>query len=219
VIVLDTRGGRIVRTVPVGPQPGAIAVDDRTGRAFVLNPLQATVAVFATHSGTLLRTVSGGAGPHALAVDARRGRVFVATGSDLEALDAATGVRLSAVALGGYPGGVTVAERSDRVYIPVVPAFDAHGPLGLGHVSVLDARTGALVDTLPAGVGPLTVAVDERARRVLIVNSSGDMPVSDPWSWLPAPLQRALPFLPAPGPRTRRVPSSVTVLDLLAMTG
>jgi DNA-binding beta-propeller fold protein YncE len=37
VSVLDARTGRALRIIPIGVAPRAIAVDERTGRAFVLN--------------------------------------------------------------------------------------------------------------------------------------------------------------------------------------
>jgi DNA-binding beta-propeller fold protein YncE len=43
VAVLDARGGAVLRTVVVGTYPTAIAVDERAGRAFVVNASGTTV--------------------------------------------------------------------------------------------------------------------------------------------------------------------------------
>src|SRR5437763_16626290 len=69
VRVVDTRHGRVLRTVGVGLSPGAVAVDERTGRVFVANDGERSVSVLDTYSDTVLRTVRVGFGPLAMVTD------------------------------------------------------------------------------------------------------------------------------------------------------
>jgi DNA-binding beta-propeller fold protein YncE len=82
VSVLDTRHGAVARSVMVGHAPAALAINARTGRAFVANGGDNTVSMLDTRDGTLLHTgaLDHGAIPltmthAALAVDAARANV------------------------------------------------------------------------------------------------------------------------------------------------
>src|SRR5690349_730749 len=66
----------VLRTIAVGQSPAALAVDERTGRAFVVNSGDNTVSVLDTRTATLLRTIGVGWAPLTIAVDERAGRVF-----------------------------------------------------------------------------------------------------------------------------------------------
>jgi hypothetical protein len=83
----------------------------------------------------------------------------------------------------------------------------------INHVSILDARTGALLRTLPVGVAANGMAVDERNGRVCVINGPSYVIVPDSWAWLPAWLRRRLPFLPPPERHSRPVPGGVTMID------
>jgi len=77
VSVLDRRSGRLVATVSVGGPPTALALDERTRRAFVARGDGETVSVLDARSGVIQRVVRVGPGPQAVAVDEAHGRVFV----------------------------------------------------------------------------------------------------------------------------------------------
>jgi len=82
-------------------------------------------------------------------------------------------------------------------------------------VSVLDARSGAILHTIHVGPEPVAALVDERAGHALVISlGGGTEQAPDPWAWVPSWLRRRLPVLPqrAPGPRT--VPASVTMIDV-----
>ncbi len=79
---LDIRTGTLLRTVPAGTEPDDVAVDEQTGRVFVLNSYahnggQGTVTVLNAQSGKIVRTTQVGDLPTALALDVSAGRVFV----------------------------------------------------------------------------------------------------------------------------------------------
>ena len=109
---------------------------------------------------------------------------------------------------------MAVDARHAHLLVTNVGAMDRMGtPLGPGRVSVLDTRSGAVRRTVPVGIAPGDVAVDERAGRALVLNLGGTVHVTDVWTWLPSWLRWWLPFLPRQAPGARTVGGSVTVLD------
>jgi YVTN family beta-propeller protein len=161
----------------------------------------------------------------ALAVDEQTGRVFVANGNvsaldgGLSILDAASGRLLRSVTVGMLPTAVAVDERSGRVFVANKGPVDSNlVPLGNGTVTVLDARSGAVLRTVPVGTYPTAITVDERAGRAFVVNASGtSVRASQGWweravQWLqPA----RLPWLPRPATPSliRSATGSVSMLD------
>jgi len=87
--VLDSRSGRVLRTLSVGGRLGGAVVDSGAGRLVVTiggAPTQAgtlagpgLVGVLDGRSGALLRTIRVGSGPRAVAVDERTGHAVVVT--------------------------------------------------------------------------------------------------------------------------------------------
>jgi YVTN family beta-propeller protein len=55
-----------------------VALDERSGRAFVLDHQANTVRILDAETATPLRAIAAGAYPSLVALDARRGHVFVA---------------------------------------------------------------------------------------------------------------------------------------------
>ena len=157
----DTATGRLAhRTVLNAPMlvPGRIAVDEPTGRAFVLasiqfanpfrtlTPRRGYVFVLATRSGALLRTVSLGGEPSDVAIDTATSRVFVAD------------------------------RGPERFYQKMLVGGGGLGmflPVGVGALRTLDARTGAPLYTAPLGIAPGSIAVDERRGLVYVTHAGG----------------------------------------------
>ena len=165
-----------VRTVPVGAIPILAAVDEQTGRAFVVDwagpAAPASVSVLDTATGTLLRTVAIGINPRAAAVDRRAGRVFVlnegaypAPGhGSISVLDALIGQVLRTVTIGAFPplqGGVVVDEASGRAF---TISSAAHG----GLVSVIDSRSGRVARRVRVAGEPTALGVDLSAGHVFV---------------------------------------------------
>jgi len=173
-----------VRTIPVGQDPSAIAVDEATSRAFVINGGNPTtgignVSVLDTRTGTLLRNIGVGVVPIALAADGSTGHVFVINSyihaggqGTVSVLDARTGQVMLTEPVGDVPYAVAVNERAGRAF--VLNANDSG-------VSVLDTTTGrrvGIIHTSPNGgplLGPNVLAVDARRGRLLSIspNPSG----------------------------------------------
>lgn len=217
VRTLDATTGRLLRTTPVGAGPTIMAIARRGGRVFVFNG--GAVSVLDATSGRLLHTIPTTLTSTfaALVADEPSGRVFLAderTGA-ISMLDATSGriLRTVAVAPNIADGGIAVDRGSGRIVVVSGGALDHSGNFtGLGSASVLDGRSGAVVKTVPVGVNPDQVFIDETMGRAAVVNAGGPATLSDSWDWLPSWLRRLIPFVPPPPPR--RVFSSVSVFDL-----
>jgi DNA-binding beta-propeller fold protein YncE len=172
----DAGGVLPVRTVPVGASPILAAVDEQTGRAFVVDwagtTAPASVSVLDTATGTLLRTVAIGINPRAIAVDRRAGRVFVLNDGaypapghgSISVLDALSGQVLHTVAIGAFPplqGGVVVDEVRGRAF---AINSTAHG----GRVTVIASRSGRVARRVRVTGEPTALGVDLSAGHVFV---------------------------------------------------
>ncbi len=170
-VVLDARSGAIsARFVADGER---LAMDDRSGHVFVLTNdsfsflfrgTGASVRMLDGH-GTM-RWISPVGAPHDVAVDGQTNRVFVTGSAGTTVLDARDGrpVRVDVgVGLSNGAGGaeVVVDEPLGRVLI-----LDPNGA-----VTLLDARSGAVVRQVGAPVGAFTtqVAVSSNGQRAYIL--------------------------------------------------
>ncbi len=171
---LTTPPSPILRTVPVGAWPSAIAVDASTRRAFVVNARDASVSVLDAQSGAVLRTVALAPADRPftyagiIGVDAPAGHVFVdardETGQGyVSMLDARTGARLRTVRVGLQPFGLAVDAATARVFV-------ANGQSGT--ISILDSHSGAVVATTPVEGRPTWLVAAPGATRIL-VNATG----------------------------------------------
>jgi DNA-binding beta-propeller fold protein YncE len=99
----DVSKGRKLRTVAVGKNPRAIAIDERRGRVFVVtagdaDPVRSciptehgAVSVLDARTGRVLRIIPIGVAPTAIAVDERTGRAFVLNAGGAMSIRAADG--------------------------------------------------------------------------------------------------------------------------------
>ena len=167
VSLLDAVRGRVLHTVALGSWLPRVAVDGRSGRAFVSLPNRNAVAVLALGSGRLLGMTRVGANPWMPVVDERNGRAFVANydGGSVSVLDSRSGRLVRTVAVGGTPGMPLIDARAGRVVVQ-----DEWS----GRVHLLDTWSGVVVRTLALGpdAGPLSVdkalALDQGRGRIVI---------------------------------------------------
>jgi YVTN family beta-propeller protein len=132
VSVLDERTSAVVHTVLVGPNPGTLAVDERTGYIVVANPDDNSVSMVDAGSGHIVRTTPLGLPPRAIAVDQRRGRVVVLTSEEFVpaapagqvlVLDGRTGRRLHTVAVGANASALALDERTGQVFATAMNVY------------------------------------------------------------------------------------------------
>ncbi len=175
----------VARAMTLDGNPVALALDSRTGRAFVAlagagSGAHGRVFVLDSKTGALWRTITVGHALSALAVDERAGRVFVADDLDpagsysgragaLYAIDERGGrvdhvltldARASALALDGRTGHVLTVTRDSA----------AGGASFGGGVAVRDAATGTILHSGVAGMFPTAIAVDAGTARAFVSN-------------------------------------------------
>jgi len=196
--VIDPRTGQTVRTItlPGGGQGfgfGALAVDARAGRLVVVRMFfsgvgapPTTVDVVTLGTGQLLRHIplpGSRLGPSpALLIDGPRARAFVVTGAGVAVLDVRRGALLGVTPMGSGVGTLVEDERAGHVFTTTLgsmrlvttrtPSGTVHTqvPAGWGSLRMLDARSGALLRTVPIGPATTGVAVDARRGRVYVLN-------------------------------------------------
>ena len=131
-------------------------------------------------------------------------------------LDAAGGHLLRTIQVGPHPSAVAVDERRNRLFVTAWgPTHEPGFPTGVGKVSVFDLRSGTLRRTIPVGVAPQDVVVDEQSGHAFVVNQGGLVYVPGGWAerWMER-VRPWLPWLPQWAHPAQRVPSSVSMLDL-----
>jgi DNA-binding beta-propeller fold protein YncE len=175
VQMLSARSGALLRTVTVSTGPSQIAVDDTTGRVFILSiggPLQGpgVVTVLDTRTGALLQTIRvsdsfswGGQ----MVIAQRAGRVFLVPGyygsQRVFALDAATGAQLYTLPFTGTP---LVDERSNRLLLLPPGSLS---PFTSDTVRLVDAVTGRLVGSTTIGYCfPATAVLSGQAQTAFL---------------------------------------------------
>ena len=136
----------VIRTIPLGSTPLGLAVDAATGRAFVVSNTDGTVAVIDVKAGRLLRTVLVGDGPTGVAVDERDGRVVVSNTN------------------------TDVTQQTGQFFL-LRSQWS-----GLSSLSLLDARTGRLVRSIPASASLAGSVADARQRRLLVATDDDPQP-------------------------------------------
>jgi len=153
ISVLDARTGRVVHTTALGHVAFRMAVDGRARRLFVSNDINGGLDVLDTRTGRRLGIVPVGL-EAGVVVDERTGRAFVSEWqtNKVATLDARTGRILRKTPTGVGPGVGVVDERTGRVFV----SYDG-GSRGAPGISVLDARSGALVGTIGGLAGQLFV--------------------------------------------------------------
>src|SRR5207248_6870651 len=110
-------------------------------------------------------------------------------------------------------------ERTGRVLVAVKGVFVPSWPnpqalplfTGAGSIEVLDGTSGDVLSTVHLGLTPVSVTLDTRTGRAVVVDGGGTRRLPDPWSWVPSWARPWIPFLPPARTHTRTVPASVSV--------
>ncbi len=72
---------------------------------------------------------------------------------------------VATVAVGDFPTGVAVNEKTNRIYV---------ANAGSDTVSVIDGATNTMISTIAVGDGPFGVAVNEKTNRIYVANAGSD---------------------------------------------
>jgi len=170
VYELDARGGQTVRKTT--RYRAVLGSDRKTGHTFVVTGKDILMgdARDGRAARTILRGVDPLSEPSTAVVDEVTGRLFVAdyARARVNVIDTRTGALVGTVAVGAHPLRLSVDPRTARVFVLNQGSTDgADRPIGAGSVSMLDARTGTLLRTVPLDVNATAMTLDERRGRVL----------------------------------------------------
>lgn len=171
VSVIDTATRTVTHTVTVGSGPMDVAVADTPvgTRAFVSNEFRASVTVLRTDTSEVVATIAVPNWPEDLAVGAD-GFVYVAHWSNtpLSRIDPDS---LDVTALTGPQRpcqGIAAHPVEAEAYVAYVANLDGNS------VSVIDAASRAVVNTLPAGAGTCDSAVSPDGGTLYVANAFDD---------------------------------------------
>ncbi len=169
VYLIDEARARVAHVIQLGQGAGLVAVDARSGRAFVANPVSNTVGVIDMASGRLLRTVAVGVTPVGLGVSPATRRVLVTNAADgtITLLDSRSGTPLRAVAVGADPSGVIVAEHAGLAAIPTAEGL-----------AVVDTASGALLRRIAILNGAAAVALDDWSAQAVVASAGASVGAS-----------------------------------------
>lgn len=175
---------RMASAVPVAPagyqsacNADHIAVDETANHVFVVNAViyvdngpAPFVAMLDARTGALVHKTLLPAAAARIVVFPRLHHAFVAstTGASLWMLDTRTGAILRTVPIGrGSAWHSLAADRvADRLFV-------GSSTVGMGGVTVVDARDGHIQRMIPTGQEPLHIAVDGTRRRLFTLIDSG----------------------------------------------
>jgi uncharacterized protein len=162
----------VSENVGAGQQPVAVAVNENTGRVYIVNHDSASVTVIDGKTRSAIATVSTGRGPEGIAVNPLTDRVYVANAGDssVTVIDGATSMVVATVPTGSYCQAVAVNPATNKIY---VANNYAHS------VTVIDGVTNETT-TVRAGQGPRGIVVNPVTNKVYTVNyGSKDATVID----------------------------------------
>jgi YVTN family beta-propeller protein len=150
------------QNITTGRQPMAIAVNEATNKAYIVNHNSASITVLdgATHLASA--TIKVGSGPEAVAVNPQTNRVYVANSgeSSVTVIDGANGAVLATVRTGSNCNAIAVNPATNKIYTTN----------NFGHsVTVIDGATNE-PSTFRIGQGPRGIAVNPVTNKVYTAN-------------------------------------------------
>ncbi|MBE1548850.1 YVTN family beta-propeller protein [Mycobacterium sp. OAS707] len=159
--------------IPVGDRPFHMAV--LGADLYVANNQDGTVSVIDTIEGVVVRTIEVGGHPYTVA--GALGQAFVTDysfygGESTHSVSviAARGDLIGIAPAGYYPTGVAVSPDDRRIYVANNEgSYNTSHP---GTTTVINATTGAVMDTLP--VGGCAVAVSDNGDHVYVASQGYD---------------------------------------------
>jgi len=178
VVILISAATQSPSTSPieVAANPIALAVDGQRGRAIIVsNPnvvgAAGTASVIDVRRKALVRVTTVGVDPWRVVIDPRSGHTLIVNHGDgtrvtpgsVSGLDTDSGALLWTTSVGVWPAMIAVDAGLARAFV---------GNSGSGTVSVLDTRTGRVLQTIPVATDalmPVEIADDARSGRVFVL--------------------------------------------------
>jgi YVTN family beta-propeller protein len=162
----------VSQNIGTGQQPMAVAVNETTNKAYIVNHNSNTVTVVDGKTRTAIATIKTGAGPESIAINRLTNRVYVANAaeSSVTVIDGASDTVAATVRTGSNCNALAVNPTTNKIYVAN----------NFGHsVTVIDGETNAAT-TVPVGQGPRAIAVNPVTNNIYTANyGSKDATVID----------------------------------------
>ena len=152
----------IEQNIDTGQQPMAVAVNEATNKAYVVNHNSNSISVIDGKTRTAVATIKTGAGPEAIAVNQLTNRIYVANSGEnsVTVIDGATDSVVATVRTGSNCNSVGVNATTNKVYVSN----------NFGHsVTVIDGVTNEAT-TFRVGQGPRAIAVNPVTNKIYTAN-------------------------------------------------
>ena len=152
----------ISQNIDTGQQPMAVAVNEATNRAYVVNHNSNSVAVIDGKTRAAVASIKTGAGPEAIAVNTLTNRIYVANSGEnsVTVIDGATDSVVATVRTGSNCNSVAVNATTNKIYVSN----------NFGHsVTVIDGATNEGT-TFRVGQGPRAIAVNPVTNKIYTAN-------------------------------------------------
>jgi len=179
LVVIDRDTMQVTNRIPVGFKPAGVAVNDRTGRIYVINVVAPSLSVSVIDRSTMsvIAEVPIGNTPSDIAVNPRTNRVYVANpfASRIDVIDGATNTRLPSIPVARGGLSLAVDETTDTIHVAHNHRSFAPTVTALGSV-VDDGQTTTVLPLVPLGeelVQPNDVAVDPVNDRIYVGGLGG----------------------------------------------
>jgi YVTN family beta-propeller protein len=156
------RAQTVSENISTGQQPMAVAVNQTTNRAYVVNHNSNSITVISGETRSAIATIRTGSGPEAIAVNPLTNRVYVANSgeSSVTVIDGTSGTAVATVRTGSNCNGVAVNPTTNRIYVTN----------NFGHsVTVIDGATNTTA-TVRVGQGPRAIAVNAVTNKIYTAN-------------------------------------------------
>jgi YVTN family beta-propeller protein len=150
------------QNIGAGQQPMAVAVNEITNQAYIVNHNSNSITVVDGKTRTAIATVQTGAGPEAIAVNPLTNRVYVVNSGEnsVTVIDGATGTVAATVRTGSNCNALAVNPATNKIYVTN----------NFGHsVTVIDGATNAAT-TFRVGQGPRAIAVNPVTNKIYTAN-------------------------------------------------
>jgi uncharacterized protein len=150
------------QNINTGQQPMAVAVNETTNKAYIVNHNSNSVVVIDGKTRTAIATIKTGAGPESIAVNSLTNKVYVANAaeSSVTVIDGATGTVTATVRTGSNCNAIAVNPTTNKIYVAN----------NFGHsVTVIDGATN-LATTIRVGQGPRAIAVNPVTNKIYTAN-------------------------------------------------
>ena len=168
VSVIDTSKNAVVGAIPVGGEPVDVAITPSGRYAWVLDGAGGSVSVIDTTTRTVVQGPIGvGLAPRGIAISPNGGRAYVTNSGD----DTVTVFNAAAFATMGEP--IPVGDEPDGVAISPDGGTVFVAQRG-GDISVIDANTREVVDTIDDSFGPSRITIGPSGARAFVTNHNSD---------------------------------------------